>query len=75
MTSIAPRPDMVALVQAAALLPIMLFSLAAGALADAFDRRLLMIIAQAVMLIASAVLTVLGFLGWVGPWNCSSPHS
>lgn len=69
MTSIAPRPDMVALVQAAALLPIMLFSLAAGALADAFDRRLLMIIAQAVMLIASAVLTVLGFLGWVGPWT------
>jgi MFS family permease len=69
MTSIAPRPDMVALVQAATLLPIMLFSLPAGALADAFDRRLLMMIAQGVMLIASIVLTVLGFLGWIGPWS------
>jgi MFS family permease len=68
MTSLAPTPDMVALVQAATLLPIMLFSLPAGALADAFDRRLLMIVAQAVMLIASAVLTVFGFLGWIGPW-------
>ena len=69
MTSIAPRADMVALVQAATLLPIMLFSLPAGALADAVDRRLLMMIAQAVMLVASTVLTVLGFLGWIGPWT------
>ena len=68
MTSIAPRPDMVALVQASTLLPIMLFSLPAGALADALDRRLLMMIAQAVMLAASAVLAALGFLGAIGPW-------
>jgi MFS family permease len=67
MTSLAPTPDMVALVQAATLLPIMLFSLPAGALADAFDRRRLMIVAQAVMLIASAVLALFGFLGWIGP--------
>jgi MFS family permease len=68
MTIIAPRPDMVALVQAATMLPIMLFSLAAGALADAVDRRRLMLIAQSLMLAASMILAVLGFLGWIGPW-------
>ena len=39
MTSISASNDMVALVQAATTLPIMIFSLAAGALADNFNRR------------------------------------
>jgi MFS family permease len=69
MTIIAPRPDMVALVQAATMLPIMFFSLAAGALADAMDRRVLMLIAQSLMLSASMILAVLGFLGWINPWT------
>ena len=43
MTSIGTSADMVALVQASTTLPIMLFSLAAGAIADNFDRRKLML--------------------------------
>jgi len=39
MTSIAPSADMVALVQAASSLPIVLFSLLAGAAADVWERR------------------------------------
>ena len=45
---------MVALVQASTTLPIMLFSLAAGAIADNFDRRRVMLIAQVFMLAVSA---------------------
>ena len=44
MTSIAPSADMVALVQASTTLPIMLLSLASGATADIWDRRLVMLI-------------------------------
>ena len=43
MTSIAASDDMVALVQASTTLPIMIFSLAAGAIADNFDRRRVML--------------------------------
>ena len=39
MTSITASADMVALVQASTTLPIMLFSLASGAIADNFNRR------------------------------------
>ena len=46
MTSISASADMVALVQASTALPIMLFSLASGAVADSFNRRQVMLIAQ-----------------------------
>ncbi len=68
MTSIAPTPDMVALVQASTTLPIMLLSLASGATADIWDRRLLMLIAQGLMLVTAAVLTTVSYLGLVTPW-------
>src|SRR5262245_7982190 len=68
MTSLAPTADIVALVQASTVLPIMLFSLAAGAAADVFDRRRLMLVSQVLALIVSAVLAVLTYAGWVTPW-------
>ncbi|HUI59741.1 MAG TPA: MFS transporter [Steroidobacteraceae bacterium] len=68
MTSIAPTADMVALVQASTTLPIMLLSLPAGASADIWDRRLVMVIAQAMMLTVAAVLTVCAYKGMVTPW-------
>src|SRR3954453_4206497 len=68
MTSIAPSADMVALVQAASSLPIMLFSLLAGAAADLWDRRNIMLVAQAAMLLISAALSFLAYLGLVTPW-------
>src|SRR5947207_11533474 len=51
MTSLAPSPVMVSLVQAAAMLPVFLFALPGGALADIFDRRLALIAAQLWMVV------------------------
>ncbi|MGE5062338.1 MAG: MFS transporter, partial [Betaproteobacteria bacterium] len=42
MTSLAPSPAMVALVQAATTLPVFLVGLPAGAVADVVDRRRLL---------------------------------
>ncbi|CAN7254738.1 MFS transporter [Pararhizobium sp. LjRoot238] len=68
MTSITSSVNMVALVQASTSLPIMLFSLVSGALADNFDRRRIMLIAQCFMLAVSALLTVCTYFGLVTPW-------
>jgi len=68
MTSIASSADLVALVQAAATLPIMLFSLVSGALADNYNRRTIMLIAQCFMLVVSAVLALLAYAGMITPW-------
>jgi MFS family permease len=69
MISIAPSPDMVALVQASTSLPIMLLSLVAGAIADNMDRRRVMVFAQIVMLSVSLALSICAWLGLVGPWT------
>ena len=68
MTSISQSVNMVALVQASTSLPIMLFSLLSGALADNFDRRRIMLTAQGFMLAVSALLTVCAYFGLVTPW-------
>lgn len=68
MTSISTSENMVALVQASTTLPIMLFSLISGALADNFDRRRIMLIAQGFMFSVSAMLAALAFIGWITPW-------
>lgn len=69
MTSLATSSQLVALVQAATALPIMLLSVPAGALADVWDRRRLMLLALAIMLAAATALTVLAFRGAVSPWT------
>ncbi len=68
MTSISSSQDMVALVQSSTTLPIMLFSLIAGALADNFNRRSLMLTAQLFMLVVSIALTVCAYLDLLTPW-------
>jgi MFS family permease len=68
MTMIAQSEGMVALVQGATTLPIMLFSLASGALADNFDRRRVMLAAQGLMMIASCLLVLFAFQDWLTPW-------
>ncbi|HUF15791.1 MAG TPA: MFS transporter [Acidimicrobiia bacterium] len=57
----------VGLIVASATLPLLFFSLAAGALADRFDRAKLMLIAQAVMGGAAAAMAVLTFLDLMTP--------
>ncbi|MEO6032216.1 MAG: MFS transporter [Burkholderiaceae bacterium] len=59
---------MVALVQASIALPVMLFSLAAGAMADGFDRRKIMLGAQLFMLVVSVALSVFAWSGLITPW-------
>lgn len=68
MTSIAGSADLVALVQASTTLPIMLFSLPAGAIADNYDRRAVMLVAQVFMLAVSVLLTAATYFGLVTPW-------
>ena len=59
MTELAPSPLMVALIQTAGALPVLLLSFAAGALADIVDRRWLLIFSQCWMLVAAAGLGIL----------------
>ena len=68
MASIAPSAEMVALVQTSTTLPIMFFSLAAGAIADNYDRRSIMLVAQVFMLAVSALLTLMTGLSLLTPW-------
>jgi len=68
MTSIGGSADLIALVQASTTLPIMLFSLAAGAIADNFDRRKLMLASQTFLLCVSLALAVCTYFGFVTPW-------
>lgn len=68
MTSIATSAEMVALVQASVTLPIMLLSLAAGAVADNLDRRRMMLGAQLFMLLVSVALAVTAWWGLITPW-------
>jgi MFS family permease len=68
MTTITDSDSMVALVQGATTLPIMLFSLASGALADNFDRRRIMLSAQCLMMAASCLLVLFAVQGWLTPW-------
>lgn len=68
MTAISNSVDMVALVQASTALPVMLFSLASGAIADSFNRRKVMLIAQFFMLAVSVALTLAAWYGALTPW-------
>ena len=68
MTTITDSEGMVALVQGAITLPIMLFSLAAGALADNFNRRRIMLTAQILMMAASWLLVLFAMQDWLTPW-------
>ena len=68
MTTITTSANMVALVQASTTLPIMVFSLASGAIADNFNRRRVMLVAQFFLLAVSASLAVAAWLGLLSPW-------
>ena len=65
MTSLAGRADLVALIQTAALLPALIFALPAGALADMFDRRSVLVGAQLFSTAAAFALAALAYLGHV----------
>ena len=60
---------MVALVQAATTLPMFLFALPAGALADIVDRRRILLSVSLFLTLVAAALGVLVLLGLVTPWG------
>ena len=68
MTSLTDSFQIVALLQAAASLPIMLFALIGGALADSLDRRRVLLASQYFMIAVSIVMSVLSWLGLMTPW-------
>jgi MFS family permease len=68
MGDLTHDPLQVALVQTATSLPVFLFGFPAGALGDVFDRRRVLLVSQAFMLVAAAVLAALTFSGDTTPW-------
>lgn len=69
MTELSSSHLLVALVQASATIPILLLGTFAGAIADNYDRRRVMLAAQCGMLVVSAVLAVLSYTNHIGPWS------
>jgi len=67
MTSIAPTPLWVALVQTAATLPMFLLGLPSGALADILDRRRYFLMTQVWIAFVASLLSLTIFLGWLSP--------
>lgn len=59
MTSLAPRPFIVAMVQAATIMPVFLLALPGGALADIVDRRVFLIGTQIWTILAATALALL----------------
>src|SRR6267154_2781181 len=69
MTSLSSSPSMVALVEAADSLPVMLLAMPAGALADIVDRRRLLIGVQIYFLFVISALAMLTWLELTTPWS------
>ena len=67
MTTLAGTPDLVAMVQTATYLPILLLALLAGTLADLWDRRRVLLLAQFWMVSISVALAWLSGLDLVTP--------
>ena len=67
MTELTPSPTVVALLQTATSLPIVLLALPAGSLADAIDRRTMLLLTQVWLLVVAAGLAVVDLLDWISP--------
>lgn len=68
MTLMTPAADMVALVQTAMMLPIMLIAVPAGAIADMHDRRKVGLAALLLALVSAVVFSIVSFAGLMSPW-------
>src|SRR5580658_1429438 len=67
MTTLDPDPFLVSLVQVSTSLPLFLFAIPAGALADIVDRRRLLIVNQV------AVTVIVGVFGFLVHWHVATP--
>jgi len=67
MTQMTSSADKVALVQTALMLPVMLISMPAGAIADMYDRRIVALVSLSISLSGATALTVLAWFGLITP--------
>src|SRR5271163_5299372 len=68
MLSLTTSATLVALIQTAAGIPVVLLAVPAGAIGDLVDRRRLLIASQSFMLLAAGALAGLALAGLVTPW-------
>ena len=68
MTRLTDSPTMIALVQTAMMVPLMLVTLPAGAMADMHDRRKIAMAGLAFASASAALLTLVSFQDWTTPW-------
>ena len=69
MTNFNPDPFIVSMVQVATTLPMFLFALPAGALADIIDRRKFLIVAEILITVVSAMFAAIVWLDLATPGN------
>jgi MFS family permease len=69
MTALTSSPLLISLMQTAATLPVLVFGLPAGAMADIFDRRRLLLFWAGWMLASVAILSGFTMAGWTGPFG------
>ena len=67
MTELTKSHLLIAMIQASATIPIMVLGLFAGAIADNYDRRKVMLAAQTAMLAISTLLALLSYQGQITP--------
>src|SRR6201990_3694181 len=67
MTQMTSSTDKVALVQTALMLPIMLISMPAGAIADMYDRRIVALVSLGIALSGATALAVMAWLNLITP--------
>ncbi|MCK1759076.1 MFS transporter [Bradyrhizobium sp. 137] len=67
MTEMTSSADKVAMVQTALLLPVMLIAVPAGAIADMYDRRIVMLVALSIALCGATALTAFDRAGLTTP--------
>ena len=68
MTRLSDSPSMVALVQTAMMVPLMVVALPAGAVADMFDRRKIAMTGLGFAALCAAGLATISILGLTTPW-------
>ncbi|GGN45236.1 MFS transporter [Novosphingobium indicum] len=68
MTRLSDEPSMVALVQTAMMVPLMLVTLPAGAIADMFDRRRIAMTGLGFSAVCAAILAMISHFDLVTPW-------
>lgn len=68
MTRLATSAEMVALVQSALMLPLMLVSVPGGAIADMFDRRRIAMTGLGFASLSAATLAAISHFGLTSPW-------